>query len=207
MSGGKDLVFKISVSDTGNPDRSVRIPFEDVTVDDWFIDSVIWAYEKGLMSGISKEPMLIAPHSNTTRGMVVTMLYRLEGEPAAFGNPFDDISSDSYYADAVRWAYAENIVEGLGNRKFAPDNPVTREQMAVILMNYAKIKGYDMSGENELAEYSDASNISGWALDAVSWANSKGLIQGSGNKLMPGGNAERCQVATIFQRFFEMYIK
>lgn len=207
MNGGKDLVFKISVSDTGNPDRSVRIPFEDVTVDDWFIDSVIWAYEKGLMSGISKEPMLIAPHSNTTRGMVVTMLYRLEGEPAAFGNPFDDISSDSYYADAVRWAYAENIVEGLGNRKFAPDNPVTREQMAVILMNYAKIKGYDVSGENELAEYSDASNISGWALDAVSWANSKGLIQGSGNKLMPGGNAERCQVATIFQRFFEMYIK
>lgn len=207
MDGGKDLVLKVSVSDTRNPDTSVQIPFEDVTVDHWFTGNVMWAYEKGLMSGISKEPMLFAPHSSTTRGMVVTMLYRLEGKPTAFGNPFDDVSSDLYYADAVRWAYAENIVEGLSNRKFAPDNPVTREQMAVVLMNYAKAKGYDVSEGTDLAEYSDVGTISGWALDAMAWANAKGLIQGNGNNLMPGGNAERCHVAVIFQRFYEMYVK
>ena len=207
MNEGSDLVLKLTVSETKKQGTKESIPFVDVTVSDWFADSVIWAYEKGLMSGTGTEPMQFSPHGNTTRGMVVTILYRLEGEPAAFGNPFDDVSVDAYYADAVRWAYAEKIVEGYGGGKYGPNDAITREQLAVILMNYAKLKGYDVSAVTSLAKNSDADTVSRWALEAMTWANAAGLINGGSSKLMPRDNAQRAQAAVILHRFHEMYVK
>jgi len=139
--------------------------------------------------------------------MIVTILYRLEGEPAAFGNPFDDVFADAYYADAVRWTYAEKIVNGYGGGKFGPNDAITREQLAVILMNYAKLKGYDVSAVTSLAKYSDADTVSDWALEAITWANAERLINGDSIKLMPRDNAQRAQTAAILQRFIEMYMK
>jgi len=207
MSGGSDPMLKITVADTQKQEPKSNIPFTDVTASDWFADSVIWAYEKGLMSGTGTEPMQFTPYGNATRGMVVTILYRLEGEPATFGNSFDDVSDDAYYADAVRWAYAKKIVDGYGSGKFGPNDAITREQLAVILMNYAKLKGYDVSAVITLAKYSDADTVSGWALEAMTWANAAGLINGDSSKLMPKGNAQRAQAAAILQRFHEMYVK
>lgn len=206
-SGGSDPVLKITVADTQKQEPKSNIPFIDVTAGVWFADSVIWAYEEGLMSGTGTEPMQFEPYGNTTRGMVVTILYRLEGEPATFGNSFDDVSDDAYYADAVRWAYAKKIVDGYGSGKFGPNDAITREQLAVILMNYAKLKGYDVSAVISLAKYSDADTVSGWALEAMTWSNAAGLINGDSSKLMPRGNAQRAQAAAILQRFHEMYVK
>ena len=207
MNGGSDPVLKLVVSDTKKQETKADIPFADVTASDWFSDSVMWVYEKGLISGTSTEPMLFSPYENTTRGMLVTILYRLAGEPTAFGNPFDDVPDDAYCADAVRWAYAEKIVDGYGGGKFGPNDAITREQLAVILMNYAKLKGNDLSAVTYLAKYSDADTVSDWALEAMIWANAERLINGDSSKLMPKGNAQRAQAAAILQRFHEMYVK
>ncbi len=209
MNGGKDPVLKLTVSksDTKEQETKADIPFADVKENDWFADSVTWTYEKGLMSGTSTETMQFSPCGDTTRGMIVTILYRLEGEPAAFGNPFDDVFADAYYADAVRWTYAEKIVNGYGGGKFGPNDAITREQLAVILMNYAKLKGYDVSAVTSLAKYSDADTVSDWALEAITWANAERLINGDSIKLMPRDNAQRAQTAAILQRFIEMYMK
>lgn len=179
-------------------------PFTDVKTGDWFYDAVQYVKENGLMNGTSAT--LFSPHANTTRGMVVTILYRMAGSPAVTAaNPFDDVAAGQYYTNAVIWASESKIVTGYGNGKFGPNNAITREQMAVILMNYAKLKGYDVSARAGLSGFDDVASVSGWAQDALSWANAKGLIQGSSNQLTPGGNAERCQVAAILQRFIEMY--
>jgi hypothetical protein len=138
--------------------------------------------------------------------MVVAILYRMAGSPAVTAaNPFDDVAAGQYYTDAVIWASTNKIVTGYGSGKFGPDDSITREQMAAILMNYAKFKKYDVSARTDLSVFEDASSVSGWAIDALSWANSKGFVQGDGNKLMPSGNAERCQVAAMLQRFAEIY--
>lgn len=187
------------------PEQPEPVVFEDVNSGDWFHDAVQYVYAKGLMMGTSTDPMLFSPNATTTRGMVVTILYRMEGSPAvAQANPFSDVAADQYYAAPVIWASNNNIVSGYGNGLFGPNDPITREQMALILMNYAKFKGYDVSAKANLTTFNDYSTVSPWALDAISWANAKGLIQGSNNNLMPGGNAERCQVAAILQRFIEM---
>ena len=149
-----------------------------------------------------------SPYTNTTRGMIVTMLHRLEGTPkVTAANEFTDVGSDKYYTDAVAWASDNTIVSGYGNGMFGPEDSITREQMAVILMNYAKYKGYDISMKADLSKFADEESISPWAKDAMSWANAEGLIQGSGSQLMPADNALRCQVAAILQRFIETIAK
>lgn len=196
----------LSVYVIGQDVKSDENLFTDVKTGDWFCDAVQYANKNGLMKGTSEKPMLFSPHASTTRGMVVTILYRMAGSPAVTAaNPFDDVAAGQYYTDAVSWASNNKVVTGYGNGKFGPNNSITREQMASILMNYAKLKGYDASAKASLSGFDDVASVSEWALDNVSWANAKGLIQGSGNKLMPGGNAERCQVAVILQRFVEMY--
>lgn len=180
--------------------------FTDVKTGDWFCDAVQYVNKNGLMKGTNEKPMMFSPNASTTRGMVVTILYRMAGSPAVTAaNPFDDVAAGQYYTDAVIWASNNKVVTGYGNGKFGPNNSITREQMASILLNYAKLKGYDVSAKANISGFDDVASVSGWANDSLSWANAKGLIQGSGNKLTPGGNAERCQVAAILQRFVEMY--
>lgn len=183
-----------------------EIPFSDVREADWFYGAVKYVNEKGLMAGTGQTTF--GPHDNTTRGMIVAILYRLEGTPAvSAANPFSDVAAGQYYAAAVVWAADNQIVSGYGDGKFGPNDPITREQLAVIMMKYARAKGYDISGQADLAKYSDTGAISGWAKDALSWANAAGLIQGDGFKLTPVGNAERCQAAAILQRFIENIAK
>lgn len=179
----------------------MALPFIDVAKSDWFYDNVYYVYKNNLMKGTSETTF--APYSNTTRAMIVTILHRLEGTPKAGANPFTDVAEGSYYYDAVAWASENKIVSGYGDDKFGPENPITREQMALILMNYAKFKGYDVSAKADISKFDDGANVSDWAKDAMSWANAKGLIQGDANKLMPAGNATRAQVAAILNRFID----
>lgn len=181
-------------------------PFTDVKEADWFYDAVNYINKAGLMAGTSETDF--SPYTDTTRGMIVTILHRLEGKPKAItANSFTDVGADKYYTDAVAWASDNKIVSGYGNGIFGPVNAITREQLTVILMNYAKYKGYDVSMRADLFKFTDVEYVSTWSKDAMSWANAEGLIQGSGNQLMPVGNAQRSQVAAILQRFIETISK
>ena len=186
--------------------RLIQInPFADVKEDSWFYEAVKYVYEKDLMKGTSDNSF--TPNGVTTRGMIVTILHRLEGELSAGANEFNDVKSDKYYANAAAWASENKIVNGYGNGKFGPEDAITREQLAVILMNYAKYKGYDITTRADLSGYEDAKSISSWAKDAMSWANAEGLIQGTGSSLKPTGNATRAEVAVILYRFLVKFEK
>ena len=178
--------------------------FDDVKTSDWFYHDVEYVYYNRLMGGVGNN--LFDPNGECTRGMVVTVLYRMEGSPKHSGaNPFTDLKYD-WYKDAVIWAAENSIVSGVGNGKFAPDENVTREQLATILCRYAAFKGpYNPDDCAMLVGFKDQDKVSDWALDAMSWAVGVGLIGGSNEKdglyLLPDGNALRCQVAAIFHRF------
>ena len=146
-----------------------------------------------------------APNVTTSRAMIVSILHRLEGEPAASGKAsFDDVVAGSWYADAVAWAEEHNIVEGYGNGKFGPNDLITREQFAAILYRYANFKGYNTSKSADLSGYADASAISDWALAAMKWANAEKLITGrTATTLVPKGEATRAEAAAILKRFIE----
>ena len=176
-------------------------PFTDVDADDWFYDAVRYVYGEGLMTGTSASEF--APGLTTTRGMIVTILHRLEGEPVATGDAgFADVKADAYYAEAVNWAAEAGIVNGYSASAFGPTDPITREQMAAILYNYAEYKGMDVTASADLSGYSDADSVSGWAEEAMSWAVEEGLLRGVTNDtLEPEGMATRAQVAAILQRF------
>ncbi|HBC30691.1 MAG TPA: hypothetical protein DC024_05520, partial [Clostridiales bacterium] len=213
MNGGTDPVMTIIVKDTTETDPQEEklhveetVNFEDVKSSDWFYDAVNYVYNAGLMKG--NNDTTSSSYADTTRGMIVTILHRLEGSPKAnTANDFTDVGLDKYFTDAVAWASENKIVSGYGNGIFGYENSITREQLAVILMNYAKYKGYDVSMRSDLSEFADGEHISPWAKDAMSWANAVGLIQGSQNQLMPTGNAQRSQVAAILQRFIETIAK
>lgn len=176
------------------------MPFTDVKKTDWFYEAVQYVYENGMMSGTGKTTF--SPDTTTTRGMIVTILHRMEGSPTVVGETFTDAADGQYYSDAVSWASANGIVSGYGNGKFGPDNPITREQMAAILYRYAQYKGYDVSQSADLSKYTDAEQVSSYAKTAIAWANAEGLINGvTWTTLVPQGNATRAQVATILMRF------
>lgn len=175
--------------------------FTDVKEEDWFYESVAYVFQKGLMTGTSETAF--SPSRTTTRGMIVTILYRLEGSPEAPArSPFADVSSAQYYGDPVAWAAWNGVVNGETATTFAPDKPITREQMAAILFRYAQMKGADVSARGDLSRFPDQGQIRTYAWEALSWANGAGLITGMGNgNLDPRGPATRAQVAAIFQRF------
>ncbi|HHX13944.1 MAG TPA: hypothetical protein GX726_03190, partial [Clostridiales bacterium] len=176
--------------------------FTDVLSGDWFYGAIKFVSLNKLMYGVGDN--LFDPHGSMTRGMIVTILHRLEGTPEAkTANPFDDVAANKYYSKAIIWAAENDIVSGYGNSKFGPDDHITREQIAAIFMNYARYKGYDISARAELGKFADAGKVSGWAIDAMSWANAEALVKGDGVNLNPTANAERCQAAAIFQRFIE----
>lgn len=181
---------------------AVTLPFADVADDAWYADAVQYVYENGMMNGTSAT--MFQPDATTTRGMIVTMLYRLEGEPSADASAFTDVAADAWYADAVGWAAANGVVNGVSETAFAPDDPITREQMAAILYRYAAWKDYDVSASQDLSVYSDASQISAYAQMAMQWTNAEGLITGNtATTLNPQGEATRAEVATILMRFCE----
>ena len=183
------------------------LPFGDVKTADWFYNDVKYVYEKGMMAGTAAD--VFAPNATTTRAMIVTILYRLEGSPAVTGtNAFADVPASQWYTDAVNWAAANQIVKGTSATTFAPNDSITREQMAAILYRYAQYKGYDVTKKADLSGYSDNGQVSAYAKDALAWANAAKLINGVTNTtLAPQGNATRAQVSAILHRFCDGVVK
>ena len=177
------------------------LPFPDVAEGDWFYDAVRYAYENSLMDGVGDN--LFAPNSQTTRAQLVTILYRLAGQPAVSGDlPFPDVESGTWYTDAVVWAAENGIVNGVSDTEFAPGDDITREQLAAILYRYAACQGYDVSQRADLSGFGDASSISGYAQEALSWAHAQGLVLGfEDGSLRPQGTASRAQIAAVLMRF------
>ncbi|WP_449240981.1 S-layer homology domain-containing protein [Desulfoscipio gibsoniae] len=181
--------------------------FTDVTENAWYYDAVLYVDKNGLFSGTSNTTF--SPDVDMTRTMLVTVLYRLEGEPTVTAeNSFTDVEGGAWYANAVIWAVENGIVSGYGDGIFGTNDNTTREQMAAILYNYAKYKGYDITATTELAAYSDSGNISKWAETAMCWAVDKELISGTtATTLAPDGSATRAQVAAILMRFHENIVE
>jgi len=176
--------------------------FTDLNPNAWYHEAVDYVVGHGLMNGVSDT--LFAPQSSATRGMIVTILYRLEGEPEMGENVFTDVADGAWYADAIAWANANGIVLGYGDDTFRPNQAITREEMALIMYRYAAFKGCDTHQGADLSGYSDAQTVSPWAKDAMAWANAAGLIQGrTETTLAPKGTATRVELATILMRLIE----
>lgn len=176
------------------------ISFVDVLPTDWFYEAVQYVFEKGLMLGVSDTEF--GPNLSTTRGMIVTILYRMEGEPETAASPFTDVEPGLWYSDAIGWGAANDIVNGYGDGRFGPNDQITREQMAAIFFRYAQYKGYDVTARADLSGYADADQISPYAVEAMQWAVGVKLIGGmTADTLAPKGQATRAQVATMLMRF------
>ena len=187
-----------------NPNTGAN-PFTDVSEKDWFYGDVMFVYENGLMLGTSKT--LFSPHGTATRGMMATILWRMEGSPVPKGkNSFTDVEAGKWYADAITWTAENSIFAGYGKDKFGPDDPITREQLAAIFYRYVDYKGYDLTVKGNLDKFKDADKITDYAKTAMQWAVGSGLVKGkSGNLLDPQGTATRAEIAAMLHRFIEKY--
>ncbi|MBQ6431641.1 MAG: S-layer homology domain-containing protein [Oscillospiraceae bacterium] len=179
-------------------------PFSDVVPGSWYEHGVIYAYEKGMMVGTSKTEF--SPNTDTTRAMIVTILYRLEGSPEVERtDSFTDVPDNEWYSDAVAWAAQKHIVDGYGNGKFGPQDSITRQQLAAILYRYTAYKGMSVSANGWASSYPDVGSVSTWAVAAMQWAVKEGYITGSlinGQVfLLPEASASRAQIATILMRY------
>ena len=179
------------------------LPFADVPSGSWYYDDVAYVYDTGLMTGLMATAF--GPNLSTTRGMIVTILWRMENEPAAkHGCPFADVRRGSYYEQAIAWASENGIVTGFDASTFAPDRAITREQLAAILFRFAAYRGMDaVTLRENLSSFQDQAAISAYAVSALNWAVGEGLMQGTGDKLEPTGNATRAQVAAMLRRFMQ----
>lgn len=179
------------------------LPFADVPSGSWYYDDVAYVYDTGLMTGLTATAF--GPNLSTTRGMIVTILWRMENEPAArHGCPFADVRRGSYYEQAIAWASENGIVTGFDASTFAPDRAITREQLAAILFRFAAYRGMDaVTLRENLSSFQDQAAISAYAVSALNWAVGEGLMQGTGDKLEPTGSATRAQVAAMLRRFIQ----
>ena len=189
---------------------AVKNPFADVNAGDWFYQDVLFSYEKGLMSGM--DAAAFAPYANTTRAQIAVIFYRMEGSPAVEGeNSFVDVvrgSGTAWFYDAVTWAQKNGIMGGYSNSSFAPNDPITREQLAAIFYRYAQYKGYDTTqGGMAIREFGDYESISDYAMGAMAWAVNTGLVKGDSNLLYPNGTATRAEIAAMLHRFVENGMK
>lgn len=189
---------------------AVKNPFADVNAGDWFYRDVLFSYEKGLMSGM--DAATFAPYANTTRAQIAVIFYRMEGSPAVEGeNSFADVvrgSGTAWFYDAVTWAQQNGIMGGYDNSSFAPNDPITREQLAAIFYRYAQYKGYDTTqGGMAIREFGDYESISDYAMSAMAWAVNTGLVKGDSNLLYPNGTATRAEIAALLHRFVENGMK
>lgn len=169
-----------------------ELPFRDVDTSDWYYDDVRYVYENGLMNGVTTTQF--APKTDITRGMLVTILYRVEGEPAAPANPFKDVASGSYYEAAIAWAETRGIVNGFGGGLFRPNAPITREQFVAILYRYAAYKGLQTTASASLSAFADAASVSGWAVGS-------GLMNGKNGRIDPAGLTTRAEAAALLHRY------
>ncbi len=194
-----EVTFKPEVVEKDTPSDK----FADVAANAWYREAVDYVVANGLMNGTDANNF--APNATTTRAMVVTILYRLEGEPATTRNlPFADVAAGTWYSDAINWASTNGIVTGYDENTFGPNDSVTRAQMAAILYRYAELKGYNVARLADLAGYTDAAALGSWADAAMRWSVAEGLIEGTASDtLSPNGNSTRAQIATILMRFCE----
>ena len=188
------------------PEHEWTNPFSDVPADAWFYDAVRYVSEHGLMNGYGAD--LFGPNDVLTRAQLAQVLYNLENRPgledALLGYPFADVPGESWFADAVYWARLQGIVNGYSGEQFGPEDPITREQLAVMLYRYAQYKGYDTTASGGLSSFPDQSGVASWAREAVTWAVGHGLIAGMGDgTLSPQGDASRAQIATVLMRFVQ----
>ena len=183
--------------------ETTELNFTDVKENDWFFKGVEYVVDKGIMSGVSENEF--APAGKLTRAMLVQMLYNMESRPACDAeNTFMDVPVGQWYTDAVIWANDEKIVSGMGEGLFAPNMEITREQMVVMLYNYAKFKGYDVTASADLSAFADTASVSAWAQPAMQWAVAEGYISGMGDsQLAPQGTATRAEIASVIMRFME----
>ena len=218
---GKNIVFTVShfsnyvvaydaekATACPQDDTCPMSAFTDLNPALWYHDGIHYCLENGMMNGVGNNQF--NPGGTTSRGMIVTILYRLENEPEVTSeNPFDDVEADKWYTDAVIWAAENKIVDGYGNGKFGPNDDITREQLAAILYRYAQFKGIDVSvGEDtNILSFPDATEVSGWATASVQWAVGSGIINGKDGKLVPKGDASRAEAATMIQRFSTLSIE
>lgn len=209
LSGSKTVYADWKKREPDEPD-AVKNPFADVNAGDWFYRDVLFSYEKGLMSGM--DAAAFAPYANTTRAQIAVIFYRMEGSPAVEGeNSFTDVvrgSGTAWFYDAVTWAQKNGIMGGYSNSSFAPNDPITREQLAAIFYRYAQYKGYDTTqGGMAIREFDDYESISDYAMGAMAWAVNTGLVKGDSNLLYPKGTATRAELAALFHRFAENGMK
>ena len=209
LSGSKTVYADWKKREPNEPD-AVKNPFADVNAGDWFYRDVLFSYEKGLMSGM--DTAVFAPYANTTRAQIAVIFYRMEGSPAVEGeNSFTDVvrgSGTAWFYDAVTWAQQNGIMGGYGNSSFAPNDPITREQLAAIFYRYAQYKGYDTTqGGMAIREFDDYESISDYAMGAMAWAVNTGLVKGDSNLLYPNGTATRAEIAALLHRFVENGMK
>ncbi|WP_164510414.1 S-layer homology domain-containing protein [Agathobaculum sp. Marseille-P7918] len=186
--------------------KSHDLPFTDLAADAWYTDAVAYVYRHDLMAGYGEN--LFGPDDDLSRAQLCQIIYNMEGQPATSGSSvFTDVADSAWYADAVTWAASQGIVGGYGGGLFGPEDNITREQLASILYRYAQAKGYDVSvGEDtNILSYTDALEISEYAIPAMQWACGAGIIQGNGGYLDPQGNATRAEIATMLMRFCGYY--
>ena len=194
-----DMSVVDSFTITKTSDETV-LPYTDVKENHWYYSAVEYAFDKGMMSGMTDTTF--GPNVATNRAMLVSVLWRFEGSPEGFTHSFSDVKSSHYFDKAVAWAYSNNIVAGKSADKYAPNDKLTREQMAAILYRYAKYAGKDTTAEADLSVFADLNKLDAYAVDAMKWANGKGIITGmNATTLDPNGNATRAQLASILQRF------
>ena len=179
------------------------VDFSDVSESDWFYKGVSYVVENGMMNGVGENQF--APNAPLTREMLAVVLYNMEKQPESTGvNPFADVKADMWYTDAIVWANANGIVAGYDDSTFGLGDSITREQLAAILYRYAQMKGYDVTEKADLTGYADSAAISGYAVEAMQWANANGIVNGmTATTLAPQGTATRAQVATMLMNFCE----
>ena len=196
-----------SNNDVANDEKNVQgktVVFSDVNESDWYYEDVKYVQENKLMTGTSETEF--SPSGETTRGMIVTILWRAEGEPVVEGKDFEDVALDAWYSKAVAWASNNQIVSGYNETTFGPNDTATREQLATIMYRYASYKKCDLSKKAELDKYEDKEQISDYAIESIEWANANGIISGtSETTVSPKDNVLRSQVAAILRRFCENF--
>lgn len=207
MPGGPVTVQAVFAPIPEEPEQP--LPFTDVDETAWYYDGVRYVYEKGLMTGTSAAAF--SPGTTTSRSMVAAILWRMAGSPQVdYVMDYADVEQGQWYSEAVRWAASESIVGGYGNGLFGTNDPITREQLAVMLYRFAQKQGYDVSvGENtNILSYTDAAQVSEWAIPALQWACGGGLITGTGDgsTLTPQGDTTRAEAAVLLMRFCEAYV-
>ncbi len=195
--------FKVAQTE---PEQPSGLPFTDVAKDAWYFPAVEYVFNNGLMNGTTATTF--APNVNLNRAMMAAVLYNMEGKPACDKSGlFSDVADGKWYTDAVNWAASNNIVSGMPDGTYAPDQALTREQMASILYRYAEYKGIDVSARADLSTFTDGTTVSPWAQDVVQWAVAEKLINGVGTELQPKGTATRAQVATVLMNYSENVAK